>query len=548
MLRRQNGLQVQHPYLLFMIRSLSEDEIKSAFLPFLREFYRFRYEYQAHTEQSSLDNVTADGLIADGMLRFQKPDGKPFVCTYEATSADKEGEVKFTLHQTYFLWDCVAFGMFVAAAAMGFFYVFDLPFLGKLSVPGKIGMPLGLALIGFFIWYFFMSGWKKYRHIFSIEQFRRYHADEQWIALSEDVFPAPTSPYYLELKEQCIYHGIGLAIVHADRQVRMVAAPSRLGVLGGKRRMAHWITDTHLYQSMSSNIKAAAAYQTPVAGPVAQVRNTLMRPVRRYLLQPLQNALGKTVQPLATDAYKQFTEDYLVQKWLSVLFLTIIVIVAVKSVEKKPYNEAERLPRIYQPEAPVKSPEKQDGYVMNDREEAVPFGQTYRTGQPLGVPRQEAVDADYASAEPAPGYQANAPATTSAKAPSSRPAVPADTTRRTAAAPSAAKTSPPRTSAPPAAAGSLCERIKKAGGWYIQDNLFAAKSNAVERVNALRGKGINCDLFDATCLGEKGWVVRLGYNEYSLAAARQKAADYQKLIAQKGLKTGKALVKKVGGG
>jgi hypothetical protein len=82
---------------------LSENEIKTAFLPFLREFYRYRYEYQASTEQVSLDNITNEGYVADGMLRFTKPDGAPFLCTYEATSSDKSQEVKYSLNHNYFL-------------------------------------------------------------------------------------------------------------------------------------------------------------------------------------------------------------------------------------------------------------------------------------------------------------------------------------------------------------------------------------------------------------------------------------------------------------
>lgn len=536
--------------------SLSENDIKVAFLPFLREFYRFRYEYQSNTEQSSLDNVTADGFIADGMLQFVKPDGKPFLCTYEATSADKIGEVKYTLNQTYFLWDCVAFAAFATALLMGAAWSANATFLGQLSIAGKIGMPLGMMLIGFFIWYFTMSGWKKYRHIFAIEQFKRYHADEQWVAISEDVFPAPTSPFFLELKDQCIYQGVGLAVVHPDLQVRMLAAPSRLGVFGGNRRMAHWITDTQFYQSMSSNIKAAAAYKTPVAGPISKVRNTLMRPVQRYLIQPLQRALGKTVQPTAAEVYKQFTEDYLIQKWVTVISLGAIVAVAVLSRAKKPVNEAERLPRIYQPEVAVKSPERQDGFVMNDREQAIPYGENYRTGLPLGTPRQEEIDADYSQAEPAPGYgtPANPPGTTKPRTTTSPPTsttstkktTTPDTTKTTLAtaakkATTAATTT--KTIATPAT-NDLCSKIKKAGGWYIQDNLFSTQGNALDRVKTLKSKGITCEAFNASCLGETGWVVRIGYNQYSEAAARTKASAYEKTLVKNGLKTGKIIIKK----
>lgn len=517
---------------------LSENEIKTAFLPFLREFYRYRYEYQASTEQVSLDNITNEGYVADGMLRFTKPDGAPFLCTYEATSSDKSQEVKYSLNHNYFLWDCLAFGLFCAAITYCFLYITDIGFISRLPLTGKIGMPIGIALITFFLWYFFMSGWKKYRYIYAIEQFSRYFADEQWVALSEDVFPAPTNPFFLELKDQCIYQGIGLAIVYPDQQVRMIAAPSRLGVYGGNRRMAHWITNTQLFQSMASNVKASAAFTPPVPSVFGKMRNTLMRPIQRYLLLPIQRALGKTVQP-ATDVYKQFTGDYLIQKWVTTISFAVIVLISVLGTAKKQVVEAERPSRVYIPEekAPPPSPERQDGYVMNDNEKPIPFGTTYRADQRSGVPRQEEQPADYSTAGAMPpGYKTN-DTDEETEIGQSKPSQQVSSDTKKPVAKPAAK--------PVTVAKSLCERVKDAGGWYIQDNLFSAAANAQERVKLLRSKNIQSDAFNTDCLGEEGWVVRLGYNQYSEAAARAKAAEYAKAIAKAGLKTGKTLIKKV---
>ena len=518
---------------------MQENDIKTAFLPFLREFYRFRYEYQAHTEQVSLDNITQEGYIADGMLRFTKPDGAPFLCTYEATSADKSEEVKYTLNHQYFMWDCIAFAAFAAALVYCFLFVTDLVFIGKLPLTGKIGMPIGLSMIAFFLWYFFMPGWKKYRYIYALEQFRRYYADEQWVALGEDVFPAPTNPYFLELKDQCVYQGVGLAIVYPDRQVRMIAAPSRLGVYGGNRRMAHWLTDTQFYQSMASNARAAAAYQPPVLGVFGQLRNSIMRPIKRYVFQPLQRAFGKTTQP-ATDFYKRFTEDYLIQKWITVLSVLLMLYIGFTATEKKPVVEATRPSRIYVPEekTPPPSPERQDGFVMNDREQVIPFGTTHYTDQRSGVPRQEERNADYSNASPMPPDYDDTD-----EGAASTPTQP--TTQKVQPAPNKAVPAKPAAAAAKAMPTSLCERMKQAGGWYIQDNVFSSSANAAERVKLLRSKKISCDAVNIACLGENGWAVRLGYNQYTEAAARAKAAEYGKLIAAAGLKTGKLLVKKV---
>lgn len=518
---------------------MTENDIKTAFLPFLREFYRFRYEYQATTEQVSLDNITNDGVIADGMLRFTKPDGKPFVCTYEATSADKSEEVKYSLNQQYFLWDCIAFAAFTAAIVYCFLYITDLVFIGKLPLTGKIGMPLGIGMMGFFVWYYFMPGWKKYRYIYAIEQFKRYFADEQWVALSEDVFPSPMNPYYLELRDQCVYQGIGLAIIYPDKQVRMIAAPTRLGAYGGNRRMAHWLTDTQLFQSMASNVRAAAAYQPPVPGVFGQLRNAITRPLQRYLVQPLFGALGRTTQP-ATDFYRRFTGEYLVQKWIAFLSCLVMLYVGFSAREKKQVVEAERPSRVYVPEekTPPPSPEREDGFVLNDREKPIPYGSVYYTDQRNGVPRQSERSADYSN-EPATPPDYGTTETTYTEV-ITEPANNTSTTK------SPAKTAPkPRPAAPEATPKSLCERIKAAGGWYIQDNIFSSADNAAERVKTLRSKKIPADAVQLSCLGENGWAVRLGYNQYSEAAARAKAAEYTKLMKDAKISMGKILVKRV---
>ena len=90
--------------------SITEDDVKQRFIPFLKDFYRNRYEPLPNTLSVNFDNVSEGGVVADGMLQFRKPDGSLFTCTYEATSRDKIGEVKYTLNINYFIWDCAAFG------------------------------------------------------------------------------------------------------------------------------------------------------------------------------------------------------------------------------------------------------------------------------------------------------------------------------------------------------------------------------------------------------------------------------------------------------
>jgi hypothetical protein len=514
---------------------LSEHDIKTIFLPFLKEFYRYRYEYQPDTEQSSLDNVSADGLVADGLLRFRKNDGDTFTCTYEASSLDKIQEVKFSLNTNYFLWDCAAFGATCAAAVYAWMYATRLDALRLISLPGKLGLPLGVALIGFFVWYFFMRNWKKYRYVHAVEQFKRYHADEQWVAISEDVFPAPTDPYFLELKDQCVYGGFGLAIVQFDRSVRVVAAPSRLGVLGADRKMQHWLTRTEWYQAVSSRAQAAAQYKPPVPGVGSKLTNTVMRPLRQYIFRPVAGAFGRTANP-AVDAYQRFTGEHLIQKWICTIAIVLVGTFTYRAAQHQTERVADRTPQIFQPEQkePPESPERRDGYVVSDDETPIPYGKNKETGRYYGVPRQD----------PEPAEDEGPTLTVGGSDEEEADETP--TTQRSTTAPTnrnqGRKTAPNATSS---GGGSLCERIKSAGGWIVQDNVFSTSAFATDRVRSLRKAGITCEAFSGSCLGEKGWIVRLGYSQPAEKTARAKAADYENLLTRAGLRTGKVIIRKV---
>ena len=162
---------------------LSEQYIKEAFVPFLKDFYKYRYEFRPDTLESSFDNVSEGGLVADGRVQFRQADGAYFLCTFEATSRTKAAEVKYGLNVLYFIWDCIAFGSFCAALSYLWLYSLRFQWLVGLRWNGNLGLVLGLGMIGFFIWYYTLRSWKKYRYIYAIEQFKMYEADEQWVVL-----------------------------------------------------------------------------------------------------------------------------------------------------------------------------------------------------------------------------------------------------------------------------------------------------------------------------------------------------------------------------
>ena len=515
---------------------LTEQDIKTAFLPFLRVYYRNSYEYAPESEQSSLDNVSAEGYVADGMLRFRKPDGSVFTCTYEATSVDKNEEVKFSLNLPYFLWDCAAFGAAMAAVNYGWMFYARIETLKAMTWPAKIGMPLGVALIGFFIWYFCFRNWKKYSYVFALEQFKRYTADEQWVALGADVFPSPVDPYFLELKDQCIYNGFGLGLVYPDLTVRPIAAPARLGVFGADRAMVHWLTRTELYQAMSTNAQAAARMQPFSDSLLDRFGRTVWRPIRQYALGPILKAFGRTVDP-AGQAYQRFTGSYTVQK--GVLFVSLLAIgsLAYQAAQIRDVVELDRPTQIYTPPPPPPNPEHQDGIVLkpSEREIARRYGEKELTGQYSGVDRQNPIKADYSDQPPFPDYKKN-PA---------EKIVPRPQKSTTIGTSDKIPVQVPVQPDQPNTEISLCQRIKQAGGWLIQDNVFSTQAFAKDRVQVLRKQKIACDYFDAACLGENGWIVRLGYAQSNEDKARKKITEYDEILRKAGLKTGKLLPKKV---
>ncbi len=215
-------------------QTLTETDIKSATLRYLKHHYRFR-QRQGGWELSS-DLRGKGGIVADGFLSFVQPSGEVFRATFEATSYDTKAEVRYRKQKILLYWDaaaaaaCFACGLLLLGLFRAWFTV------EALTLTGAIALFIAFFTFGFFGFLLLFRNWRRYRYIYAIEQFKRYHADEQWVALGEDVFANLTSdPYYLELKKQCIYNGMGLLIVRADKSILMQLSPARKDVFGKKR-------------------------------------------------------------------------------------------------------------------------------------------------------------------------------------------------------------------------------------------------------------------------------------------------------------------------
>lgn len=168
------------------------------------------------------------GIIVDSYLSFLNEEGETFIATAEATSIDTREEVKYSVQFRLLFWDSIVFG-----TLFGFIYVIISYFIPALSMPGLSPtlrvltitfMVIGLAVL-------YHSGirpLRRYRYIYAIAQFKKYHADEQWVALAKAVFPLlDENPYYRELKRQCTRFGFGLILIDNQLQPRLVLSPSR---------------------------------------------------------------------------------------------------------------------------------------------------------------------------------------------------------------------------------------------------------------------------------------------------------------------------------
>lgn len=206
--------------------TIHEDDIKKVALGFLRGYYKHR---PRTGEMRTETNMRGEGgIIVDSYLSFLDEEGETFIATAEATSVDTRDEVKYTVQYRLLLWDSAVFGML-----LGFIYVIVSYFIPGLSMPGLsptlrvmtiTGVVIGLMVI----YHSLIRPLRRYRYIYAIAQFKKYHADEQWVALARGVFPLlDENSDYRELKRQCTRFGFGLILVDNQLQPRLVLSPSR---------------------------------------------------------------------------------------------------------------------------------------------------------------------------------------------------------------------------------------------------------------------------------------------------------------------------------
>ncbi|HRK83472.1 MAG TPA: hypothetical protein PLZ12_18655 [Saprospiraceae bacterium] len=232
------------------IQPLSEQEIKDIMLRFLKRHYRNR-QRNGETEIAS-DARGKGGILADGYLSFPKPGGGWFVATFEATSYDTRQEVRFTQRRGLLFWDNMVAALWGTAIGGGFNITQQWLPIKKYGPALPLVMLISVFTGLFFLVRMLSSHWRRYRQIYAVEQFKRYHTDEQWIAVAEEVFNGPHDPHFIELRRQCIRYGFGLVVIAANEAPRAHLTPAREDVFEGRRDIVKLITDNELVKNMQN--------------------------------------------------------------------------------------------------------------------------------------------------------------------------------------------------------------------------------------------------------------------------------------------------------
>lgn len=215
--------------------AIHEDDIKHIALGFLRTLYKHRPRSSAM--ETAVDMRGEGDIIVDSYLSFLDDKGNRFVATAEATSLDTREEVKYSVQYQLLLWDSIVFGVI---AAIVFFVVTSG--IEKWSMPSLTPLMRGILTVGSIVLFTVLyhariRPLRRYRYIYAIAQFKKYHVSEQWVALARDVFPRlDRDPYYRELKRQCVRFGFGLILVERDHRPRLIVSPSREEIFDRKRR------------------------------------------------------------------------------------------------------------------------------------------------------------------------------------------------------------------------------------------------------------------------------------------------------------------------
>lgn len=239
---------------------LSEDEIKHITLSCLKSYYKY-FPRKGNTE-AKLNQRAEGDIIADGYLSFIQEDDSVFTATFEATSLNKRKEVLFRVQRELLIWDSLTVACFIGMLLM----IWEHLFVNNYWIP-HYGWYTSILVIILLI--LFMGGVialllrkrRRYRYIYAIEQFKRYFANDQWVAISERIFPDRSDKYYEELRQQCVYNGFGLILINYKGEAFVKVAPSRTDTFKDSRKMLQFFSTEELTKRVNLRIEQRKAWQ-----------------------------------------------------------------------------------------------------------------------------------------------------------------------------------------------------------------------------------------------------------------------------------------------
>lgn len=225
--------------------SLDERDITQITLRFLKSHYRQRQ--REGTTVLSSDMRGAGGIIADGFLSFPQVEGEDFRATVEATSRQSQHEVRYRLRKGLLRWDSAASSLVLMATCFVVLYFKHLLPMKQYPLAAWGALFLAVSVLVFMVFNLALRPLRRYRYIYAIEQFKQYYADEQWVAIAEDVFSNyHDDRYYLELRGQCIYNGFGLLVVRENKPPIMQVTPSRQDLFKNQRQLIPLLSQVEL--------------------------------------------------------------------------------------------------------------------------------------------------------------------------------------------------------------------------------------------------------------------------------------------------------------
>ncbi|MEL6273570.1 MAG: hypothetical protein AAFU03_00515 [Bacteroidota bacterium] len=222
---------------------ITEQDIRRLAIGHLRLYYKFHPRRDWDGIQVVDKAHFYGGITIDARLTYVEPNGKLFIATVEATSLNKRAELDYRFWWFRLMAESLTLSLLTACSVLGLAQVQGLiPESHAFITAAWWHLPAACGGVWGF-WALLLSlNYRRYRYIYAIEQFKRFHADDQWIAFDGTLYPSHTDGRFYELERQCIRYGFGLLEVEKDRTLRVIIAPKRGDFFdAGRQQLPAWV-------------------------------------------------------------------------------------------------------------------------------------------------------------------------------------------------------------------------------------------------------------------------------------------------------------------